>query len=100
MQHASHRLTIVQPDVGSSSSKSLFPTEETESVQAVVEVYVDDLFAELGRASDESTAVVRRSVADGERSTIEPLINTIKISGSHSEFYEDSRRQPEVCSCS
>ena len=73
-------LTIVQPDVGSSCGESLFPTEETESVEAVVEVYVDDLFVELGRASDEGTAVVGRSVTDGERPAIEPLgANAIRI---------------------
>jgi hypothetical protein len=52
-------LTIVQADIGSSSSKSFFSTEPTESIHAVIEVYVDDRFTELDRTLDESAAVVR-----------------------------------------
>jgi len=40
-------LTIVQAHIGSSSSKSFLSSEPTESVHAVIEVYVDDRFAEL-----------------------------------------------------
>ena len=40
-------LTIVQTDVGGPSSKSFFSGKPTKSVQAVVEVHVDDRFAEL-----------------------------------------------------
>jgi len=52
-------LTIVQADIGSSSGKSFFSSEPAESVHAVVEVYVDDRFAEFDRTLDESAAVVR-----------------------------------------
>ena len=66
-------LTIVQPDIGSTSSESLFSSEPTEGIQAVIEVYVNDRFSELDRALNESAAIVRRPVADGERSAIDPL---------------------------
>jgi hypothetical protein len=58
-------LTVVQADICSSSSKP------TESIHAVVEVGVDDRFTELDRTLDESAAVVRRSVTDGKRSTVQ-----------------------------
>jgi len=66
-------LTVVQADIGSSSSKCFLSSEPTESAQAVIEVYVDDRFAELDRTSDESAAVVRRCVTDGKRSAVDPL---------------------------
>jgi hypothetical protein len=50
-------LTIMQADVCGTSSKSLFSTEPTESIHAVIEVYVDHRFAKLDRTSDESAAV-------------------------------------------
>jgi len=55
-------LTIVEADIGSSSGKNFLSSEPTESVHAVIEVYVDDRFSELDRTLDESAAVVRRSV--------------------------------------
>ena len=66
-------LTVVQADIGSSPSKRFFSGEPTESVHAVIEVYVNDRFTELDRALDKSTAVVRRRVTDGKRSTVDPL---------------------------
>ena len=66
-------LTIVEADIGSSSGKSFLSTEPTEGVHTVIEVYIDDRFAEFDRTSDESTAVVRRSVAEGPPSTEDPL---------------------------
>ena len=66
-------LTIVQTDVGSPSTKSLFPGKPTEGVQAVVEIHIDDRFAEFDRTLDESAAVVRRSVTEGPPSTEDPL---------------------------
>ena len=66
-------LTIVQTDVGSPSSKSLFSGKPTESVHAVVEVYVDNRFTELDRTLNDSATIVRGCVTDCERSTIEPL---------------------------
>ena len=66
-------LTVVQADIGSSSSKCFLSTEPTENVQAVIEVYVDHRFAELDRSLDESGAVVRRCVTDGKPSTVDPL---------------------------
>jgi len=66
-------LTIVQADIGSSSSKSFFSSEPTKSVQAVIEVYVDDRFVELDRTLDESAAIVRRPVTEGKPSTVDPL---------------------------
>ena len=77
-------LTIVQTDVGSPSTKSLFSGKPSEGVHAVVEVYVDDRFAELDRTLDDSGTIVRGSVAECERSTIEPLrVNSWRISGHH-----------------
>ena len=69
-------LTIVQADVGGSSSEGFFSGEPTESVHAVVEVYIDDWFAELNRTSNESAAIVRRSITSRESSTEEPLRTT------------------------
>ena len=66
-------LTVVQANIGSSSSKCFLSTEPTKSVQAVIEVYVDHRFAEFDRSLDESGAVVRRCVTDGKCSTIDPL---------------------------
>jgi len=66
-------LTIVQADIGSSSSKSFFPSEPTESVHPVIEVYVDHRFVELSRTLDESAAIVRRPVTEGKPSTVDPL---------------------------
>jgi hypothetical protein len=66
-------LTIVQADICSSPNKSTFSSEPTESIHAVVEVGVDDRFTEFDRTLDKSAAVVRGSVTDGERFTIEPL---------------------------
>jgi len=40
------KLTIVQAGIGNSPSKSFFSSEPTESVLAVVEVYVDDRLVE------------------------------------------------------
>ena len=65
--------TIVQADIGSSSSKRFFASESTESVHAVIEVYIDHRFADLDRTLDESTAVVERCVTEGKRSTVDPL---------------------------
>ena len=66
-------LTVVQSDIGSSSSESFFSTKPTEGVYAVVEVYVDDWFTELDRTLDESVVIERRSVTDGETSTVDVL---------------------------
>jgi len=66
-------LTVVQADIDSSSSKCFLSSEPTESVQAVIEVYVDDRFAEFDRTLDESAAVVRRRVTGGKPSTVDPL---------------------------
>ena len=66
-------LTVMQADVGSPPSKSFFSAKPTKGVQPVVEVYVDDRFAELDRTLDQSTAVVSRAVTDAERSSVEPL---------------------------
>jgi len=40
-------LTVVQADIGGSSGESFFSGEPAESIHAVVEVYIDDWFAEL-----------------------------------------------------
>jgi len=40
-------LTIIQSDIGSSSSENFLSGQPTESVHTVVEVYVDDRFTEL-----------------------------------------------------
>ena len=69
-------LTIMEADIGSSSSKSFFSSEPTESVHTVVEVYVDDWFSELDRTLDESAPVEGRSVTNGKSPTIEPLQET------------------------
>jgi hypothetical protein len=66
-------LTIMQADICGTSSKSLFPTEPTESVHAVIEVYVDHRFTELDRTLDESAAVIWRCFTDGKCSTVNPL---------------------------
>ena len=66
-------LTIVQTHICSSSSKSFFSSEPTESIQAIIKVYVDDWFVELNRTLDESATVERRPVTDGKRSTVDPL---------------------------
>ena len=58
-------LMAVQANVCNLSRKSFFSTEPTEGIQAVAEVNVYDWFAEFDRTLDESTAVARRSVADG-----------------------------------
>ena len=40
-------LTVVQTDIGGSSSKSFFSCEPAKCIHAVVEVYVYDRFTEL-----------------------------------------------------
>jgi len=66
-------LTVVQTDIGSSSSERFFSSEPSESVHAVVEADVDDRFAELDRTLDKSAAIVERRVAEGKPSTVNPL---------------------------
>ena len=66
-------LTVVQSDIGSSSSESFLSAQPTEDVQAVVEVYVYNWFTEFDRALNKSAPVVRRSVTVGETSTVDPL---------------------------
>ena len=91
-------LTVVQANIGSSSSERFFPSEPTESVHAVIEAYVDHRFAELDRTLDESAAVVRRCITDGKPSTVDPLqITSWRISGYHLGFHSDLRGQPGVC---
>ena len=88
-------LTIVEADIGSSFGKNFFSSEPTESVHAVVEVYVDDRFTEFDRTLDESAAIVRRSVTYGPPSPEEPLrILSWRISWDHSGLCRDSRQQP------
>ena len=66
-------LTVVQADIGSPPSKSIFPSEPTESVHAVIEADVDHWFSELDRTLDKSAAVVDRCVTEGKPSTVDPL---------------------------
>ena len=90
--------TVVQADIGSSSSKRFFSSEPTESVQAIVEVYVDHRFADLDRTLDESAAVVERCFTDGKPSTVDPLqITSWGISWNRPKLYRDLRRRPAVC---
>jgi len=91
-------LTVVQADIGSSSGKRFFPSEETESAYTVIETDVDHRFTELDRTLDESGTVVRGRVADGKPSTVVPLqINCWRTSGYHSGFHSDLRGQPGDC---
>jgi len=65
--------TVVQADIGSSSSKRFFSSEPTESVHAIIEVYVDHRFTDLDRTLDKSAAVVNRSITDDKPSAVNPL---------------------------
>ena len=90
--------TIVQADIGSSSGKRFFASEPTESVHAIIEVYIDHRFADLDRTLDKSAAVVDGSITDGKPSTVNPLqITSWRISWNHPELYRDSQRRPAVC---
>lgn len=66
-------LTIVEADISGPSSESFLSSEETERIQAVVEVHVDDRLTEFDRTLNNGAAVVGRSITDGESSTVEPL---------------------------
>ena len=55
--------------------QALLSSEPTESVHAIIEVYVDHRFADLDRTLDKSAAVVDGSIADGKPSTV----NTLQI---------------------
>ena len=82
-------LTVVQADIGGSSSKRFFPGEPTESVHTVIEADVDDRFSELDRTLDKSAAVERRRVADGKRSTVNPLRIISASAGGHQSIIPD-----------
>ena len=91
-------LTVIQADIGSSSSKRFFPGEPAESVHAVIEAYVDDRFSELDRALNEGAAIVARCVTEGKSSAIYPLrIISRRLPEHHSGLRGDLRRQPGVC---
>ena len=50
--------TIVQADVGGTPSQSLFPTEKTESIHAVIEIHIYDRFTELDRTLYDCGSIV------------------------------------------
>ena len=85
-------LTIVKANICSTPSQNLFPTKETESIQPVIEVDVDNRFAKLDRTLCNGATVIGRSVTDGESTTIEPLAATgQKLSDNVSQLHKHSR---------
>ena len=89
--------TIVYANIRSSSSQSLFPTEETKTIQTVVEVYVDDRFAKLDRTLYDGAAIIRRCVTNSETAAIDPLgIIVQKPPERHPLLRRHSPRRPGV----
>ena len=88
--------TIVYANIRGPSSQSLFPTEETKTIQTVVEVYVDDRFAKLDRTLYDRAAVIGRCVASSETAAIDPLSTTVQ-SATHPVLHRYSPLQPGVC---
>jgi hypothetical protein len=83
-------LTIIQAIIGSSPSKSLFPSQPTESIHAVIEVYVDDRFTELDRTLYDSAAIIRRTVTNRESSAEEVLVGTAQRSSNDHSGWMDA----------